>query len=391
MPLHSYKTFLGLAADRVNATLTSAVIATATSLPVSNVNGTPGATYSAVILDGPLTETVACTGSVTAGAIAVAATANAHPAGVYIVFQLTASIGPSAFIPLEKFDPVDDYAQLLDQSYRGSAVKTVGAVQGLRKASFTLAGAVFADTIGYILGGVFGAEDFGAGTPNTHTFSVKNTGNFQPLKFVLYDYDALNTRIYSGRFTEVALALDPAQPMKHATKFLSRVSGVVATPGPSFSSLTFIPSWTAGASVGGTAIQKSMTFNITFTRDLPEQIPTLQGIQDPYDIWMGPLETKGKFTTVKEDDSLYSNWSGETQPAVLITSNQGTSPVTGLNIQMTKCNFNVVNITQQGKAYVTEEVDFDAIGVAADASTSGAGLSPGQVVLKNAIATGVYV
>lgn len=391
MPLHAYKTFLGLAADRVNATLTSAVAASATSLPIQNINGTPGATYSAIILDGPLTEIVACSSAVTSGAITVAALANAHAANVYVVFQLTASTGPTAYVPLEKFDPSDNYAQLLDQSYRGSSVKTVGAVQGIRNATFSLAGAVFPDTIGYILGGVFGAEDFGAGTPNTHTFSVKNTGNFQPLKYLLYDYDALNTRIYSGRFTEVGLTIDPAQPMKHATKFMSRVSGVVSTPTPSFSTLQFVASWTGGTSVGGTAIQKTMSFDVTFTRAESEQIPTLQGIQDPYDIWLGPLETKGKFVTVKEDDVLYSDWSGESQPAVLLSSTQATSPVTGLNIQMTKCNFNTVNITQQGKAYVTEEIDFEAIANTTDASTSGAGLSPGQVVLKNAIATGVYV
>jgi hypothetical protein len=401
MPIHAYKSYVGLAADRVNAMLTSAITTAAVSLPLQNTVGTTGtltttgATYSAIIVDGVNTETVACSGNLTAGAIACGATANAHPANVYVYFQLTASIGPTAYIPLEKFDPVDTYAQLLDESYRGSAVKTVGAVAGMRTSAFDLSGAVFADTVGYLLGGVFGSEDFTAGTPATHAFGVLNTAasQFQPVPYVLYNFDGYNTRIFAGgKFTDLTLTLDPTKLMMYTAKFMGRASGVVTTPTVSFSTLTTVPSWTGAMTIAGAVTLKCLTFDITFTREESEEIPTLLGIQDPYSVFVGPLTAKGKVTYVKEDDTQLANYFNETQPAIVISSAQGTGgTATALNVQMTKCNYNTAKVGMQGKSYVTEEIDYEGIANTTDATTAGGGLSPAKVTLKNVVATGVYV
>src|ERR1700677_4026471 len=129
MALSRFTTYAGYALDNTNAQLTSGIIATATSLPITNENfvGTnpllaSGASYSAIIIDGPLTEVVALTGNLSAGAVPCAATANAHSEWVYVVFQLTASIGPTAFFPLETFKPSDTYDQLYDDAVVGRLV-----------------------------------------------------------------------------------------------------------------------------------------------------------------------------------------------------------------------------------------------------------------------------
>lgn len=398
MPLHSYKTFVGLALDRVNAVLGAPVAAAATSLPLISTVGTTGtittagATYSAIIVDGPNTEIVACSGNLTTGAIAVGALANAHPIGTYVFFQLTASKGPTAYMPLTTFAPADEYAQLLNQAYYGSAVKTAGAVQGKRSSTWDIGGDLFIDTVGYLFGGIFGCEDFTAGTPNMHLFAVNNVAQCQPTPIVLYNYDGLNTRIFAGgKFSEVGLTLDPAQLMKHTSKFMARASGVVNTPVPSFSALQPVPAWTGYLTVAGSVLLKATAFEITFTRDESEVIPTLQGNQDPYSVWVGPLETKGKVTYVKEDDTQYALWTGESQPSLVVSSSQGSGgTATQLNISMNQCNYDSVKIIEQGKSYVTEEVEFEAIGNSTDANVAGGGLSAGRVLLENAIATGIY-
>ena len=55
--LSSFKAYVGIAADRINGMLTSTISAAATSLPLTNTNGTTGtissagSTYTATIVD----------------------------------------------------------------------------------------------------------------------------------------------------------------------------------------------------------------------------------------------------------------------------------------------------------------------------------------------------
>ncbi len=181
-PQSAYRSFVGVAKDTVNANLSATIASGATSLPVTNTVGTTGtlttsgSTYSAVIVDGPLTETVACTGNLAAGAVPVAATANAHSANVYVYFQLTASIGPTAFLRVTKIDFSDAYAQLYDKGYRGSQAFEYGAQQGMRIANFALEGDLFADEFGYLLSDFFGAYDFVTSPTSVAVTAASNIG-----------------------------------------------------------------------------------------------------------------------------------------------------------------------------------------------------------------------
>src|ERR1039458_2910507 len=99
--LSRFSTYCGLAIDRNNAMLSTAVLATVTSLVLTNINFVTTnplvlgyASYSGIIIDGPNTEVVTFSGYTT-GTLTCSSLAHNHPAFTYIVFQLTASIGPT--------------------------------------------------------------------------------------------------------------------------------------------------------------------------------------------------------------------------------------------------------------------------------------------------------
>jgi len=176
MPLSSFRTWVGGSMDRINGQTSAAITTTSSqAVALSNVVGSIATTGYAFIIDGPNTEVLAYTtgsSSGTTGTITVTPTLT-HNANTYVAIQATNS--PAFYLPLEKIAPADEYAQLLDQSYQGSSVKTYAAIQGMRTSTWDISGAVFADTFGYLVGGIFGAEDYTAGTPSQHAFGVDNT------------------------------------------------------------------------------------------------------------------------------------------------------------------------------------------------------------------------
>jgi hypothetical protein len=162
-----YRSFLGVAKDAVTTTLSAAVAAGATTV---NVVGTGVAASTTIFIwDGPLSESRAVSAGGGTSALTVAALTNAHPANCYVTAQLTASVGPADYIPVTTLKPQDHYDLLEDKGYRGSMGDVYNGVQGTRYSDFDLGGDCFADTIGYLVGGLLGAVDFAGGSPNTHT------------------------------------------------------------------------------------------------------------------------------------------------------------------------------------------------------------------------------
>lgn len=408
MPTMSWRTWVGLAPDRVNASLNNAGIfaSNATALPLYQTVGTTGtlstagSTYSAIILDGPNTETVSVLSNLSGGSVSVSATANAHVGPCYIYFQPTASVGPTAYLPVETAQLVDIYDQIPDNSNRGSAVSTVGVVQGMRTSTFDIGGAVFADTVGYLLGGLFGAEDYAAGPPKTHKFAVLNGVStltppgqaYEPVPYIFYQYNGYNQRAISGRVSEVDITLDPKALMKYTAKVIARASGVVSTTAtPTFSAVTPTAAWNGYLTLSGTNDFRCQSFEVTMTRENSEMIPVLQGNQDPATAELGPLKVTWKSTLYKDDDVALNEYINESQPTVTLTCTQGSgSTSTGLNFQMSKCNFGTGEDKVTGKSYVVEDFTGEGIANSTDANTAGGGLSPVQLLLTNAIGTGVY-
>lgn len=391
--LSSYKNYLGLAKVATTAVghLTASVAAAGTSLTVDSLGGA-SASSSVIIMDGPLTE-VKAVSAATGSTITVAALANAHPAGTLFFVQPTASVGATTYTPLRTFKVPDKVNQLYDLSRRNALVKQVGAQQGLRDATWQFDGDVFPDTIGYFLGGLCGASDFTGGTPNTHAFSVLNSGNGQPTYYAFYVYDGVNTRVILGRIQEVALKYDPKALLSHSTKVLAHASGVVANAGsgPSYSALPPAATWRSSLTVGGTYTREPLTFDLTLTREEAENIATMMSTQDPFDTFVGPLVGTGKVSFVKEDDSHLADYLSGNLETLVVSFTQGTGATqVGLTIQMTSANYDQVEPMLQGKAYNTEDGSFTLVANSTDATTAGGGIAPCKITLTNAVASGSY-
>jgi len=401
MAQSAFRSWIGVAKDTQNGNLSASVAASGTSLTLKNLtaaSSTVGATYSAIIVDGVLTETVACTGAISGvtdgSTVAVAALGFAHSPNAYVYFQLTASIGPTAFVPVTSMDFSDDYVQLYDKNMRGSQADIYGAQQGTRIGNIALAGDIFPDTFGYLLSSFFGAYDFTATAgivPTQYAFSPQNTGNGQPPSYLFYDYNpgASNTRVYAKAIcSDLAVKFAPSALAGYTATIKSFASGVVANPAtipPAFSSFTPLPARTATVSIGGTITGKVEHADYAFKRQSFGEIFTLQGIQDPLAIFSGPVAASVKTSIIVDDDVQLLNYINQSQPAFTLTARIGQGVAAndnGVTIQCTQANYEQVKLVQHGKAYVFIDVPFQAIANTTDKTTAGGGLSPAKVTLS---------
>ena len=390
MPLASFRSFIGVVKDTTTVTLAASTNAGATT--VTTAGGNVAASSTNFIWDGPKSESAAVSAGGGTSTLTVPALTYAHSAGVTITAQLTASVGPTDYIPVTDIKLVPFIAQLLDKGIRGSQVDGYGYQQGPRHDEITLGGPAYPDTFGWFLGAIFGSVDFTGGTPNTHTFGVQNTGNGQPTPVTIYDFDVVNTRaIASAKCDELQVKMDPAGLITYTAKFTGRESGVVTTPTNSFSTIAPVPAWQGTATIGGTALGTLVSFEVTFKRQQLDIITTVQGIQDPYSIFVGALKSTGKMVFVMEDDTQLLNYINNSQPTVVLTASNGTgASQVSIGFTFTKCNYLTANPLQVGKGYVELEVTFEGLGNTTDATTAGGGYSPGRAILKNAGATGHY-
>lgn len=388
MPLPTYRSFIGLSKDSVSTTTSAAVAVGATSLPIVGTGVAAGSTV--YIWDGGSSEVRAVTAGGGTSTLTVAALTYAHPANTLITAAPTAA-GPTDYVPVTSIDVEDIYDDLEDKGFRGSAVETYGMVQGPAHSEITVNGDAFADTIGYWLAGVLGATDFSAGSPNTHTFSVKNTGDGQPTAFTIYDYDVVNTRAFpSSRVASVALTFDGEGLLTYSTKLVGFASGVVTTPTTSYSTLSPMAVWTGLATIGGTVNPTLISGDMTIQRPVTA-IQTLDSTQHPYKIFAGQVSVDGRLTFVMEDDAQLLNMINNTQPSLDITFTTGTGAAQQqIGLRCTKAAYTAAK-PARGQDYVQVEVNYKGIATTTDATTAGTGFSPVRVTLKNTKATGTYL
>lgn len=389
MPNPVYRSFLGVAKESTTTTLAASVAAGATSVTV--VGTGVAASTTIFIWDGPNSESRAVTAGGGTSTLTVAALTYAHSANCYVTAQLTASVGPTNYIPVTTLQPADHYDMLEDKGLRGSMGEIYNVVQGVRWSEISLAGDCFPDTIGFLLGGVFGATDFTGGTPNQHAFSVKNTGNGQPTSYTFYDFDVVNTRGYAGsKISELGFKFDATGLLTWSAKTMGFASGVVANPTSSFSAITPLPAWLGVATVGGTSNLLVTDGEVNIKRAV-SKIDTHDGVQDPYSIFAGALTVDGKVTFVMEDDTQLLNYINNSQPSLDFTWSSGTgASQTAITFHMTKAAY-TTGQPERGKDYIALPVSFEGVYNATDATTSGAGLSPIKVTIKNSVATGSYL
>jgi len=291
--------------------------------------------------------------------------------------------------------PVDVIDPLYDKGLRGALVDSYNYIPGRTRSTFDFSSAGFPDGIGYALTGLLGAcATTGASAPYTHTISLKNSltaaADAQPLSYTITDFYAAAVRAYPGlQFTDFSLKFNADGMLEYDAKTTGFISASASTPTPTFSTILPTPVWTGTVSIAGSPVSTAVSGNI----DMKRPVTPIYGIantQNPYAVFVGALETTGKFTFVMEDNTELTRYLTNTQPAIILNWSQGASAaLTQIQATITKGAYTAA-VIERGSDYVQVTIDLNAQGNTTDAGASG-GFGNIKWELKNAKASGTYI
>jgi hypothetical protein len=306
------------------------------------------------------------------------------------------AVTPTDFIPVmaSSLKPVDIIDPLYDTGLRGSNVLNYNYIPGRTRSTIDFGGSVFADTVGYGLAGLLGdVATTGASAPFTHTISLENSAvaaaDAQPISYTFTDFYAAAVRAYSGvQIHDFTLKFNADGMLEYDAKGTGWASAAAATPTPSFSAVLPTPVWRGAVTIGGTTITNSISGEIAMKRPVTP-IYGISTTQNPYNVFVGPLEVTGKVTFVMEADTELTRFLTNTQPTLVFNWSYGTgAAAVQIQATLTKGAY-VATAIDRGSDFVQISVDINGQGNTTDAGAS-AGFSPIKWVLQNAKASGTY-
>jgi len=318
--------------------------------------------------------------------------------------QGTAVTPAVATLALDKFEPEDKYTQLDDTSFRGSMANLAGEVQGVGIVEWSMEGPAFFDTLPYLINNILG-DYTGSGTnPVSHAVSLLNSGTGQPGSLTLIDWQgppsASNfARIYAGScLSELTLKGNAESSLiMLSAKGMSWPSTVAGSaPSPNTSADTPQAAWRtkmglAGPASGGTQVNTIGEWEVTIKRALKAQY-TLQGSQNPYVIFRGPVDVEGKlmFTVPADESNSILYLVNNTQPQLQVVVDNGLTLANNRNLQvdLALAAYQTTKINRGAEA-VGYDTEFKGVMNSTNAGASG-GLSPIKVTVKNATAANSY-
>jgi len=299
-------------------------------------------------------------------------------------------VAASAFIPSGVPSPKDVVKLVADKGLRGSMVEEYGETPTVKHSTFDFSGDVYPDIIGWMLTGVLGdVTTTGASAPYTHAIAVLNTGDGQPPSYTLTDNYSVNTRQYPGaKFSDLDIKFSADGLITYSAKSVAFSSATTTAPTASYTSAPPIPAYIGVVSIGGTQVNGMLDGELSIKRPVTV-IDAVDGSQNPYLLWSGPVAVSGKLTLVMEDETQLTNYLTNVQPALDFTWTQGAgATLTSIQLHMSSVVYQTAEIGR-GKDYVEISVSFNAKANATDVGASG-GYSPIKATIKNAINTGVY-
>jgi hypothetical protein len=305
-------------------------------------------------------------------------------------------VAPTDFIPVAKdsLKPQDIVDPLYDTGLRGSNVLNYAYIQGRTRSTVDFGGAVFADTVGYGIAGLLGSvATTGASAPYTHTISLLNSltsgADAQPISYTLTDFYAVDVRSYPGcQFSDFSLKFNADGMLEYDTKTTGWASSTVSDPTPTFSTVLPTPVWRGTVSIGGTQVSTAMSGNIDMSRPVTP-VYGISNTQNPYQVFLGPLEVTGKITFLMETDAELTRFLNNTQPAIVLNWSYGTgSTLVQIQATISKGAYTAAMI-ERGEDFVQVSIDLNGQSTTTDAGSTG-GYAPIKWVLQNAKASGTY-
>lgn len=306
------------------------------------------------------------------------------------------AVAPTDFIPVAKdsLKPQDIVDPLYDTGLRGSNVLNYAYIQGRTRSTVDFGGAVFADTVGYGIAGLLGSvATTGASAPFTHTISLKNSltsdVDVQPISYTLTDFYAVDVRSYPGcQFSDFSLKFNADGMLEYDTKTTGWASSLVADPTPTFSTILPTPVWRGTVSIGGASVATAMSGNIDMSRPVTP-VYGISNTQNPYQVFLGPLEVTGKITFLMETDAELTRFLNNTQPAIVLNWSYGTgASLVQIQATISKGAYTAAMI-ERGEDFVQVSIDLNGQSTTTDAGSTG-GYAPIKWVLQNAKASGTY-
>lgn len=298
-------------------------------------------------------------------------------------------VQPTMSVPFKTLTPKDDLALIEDDNKRGSAVDIYGLLPGQKGSELDLGGAVYADTIGWMLASVLpDVVVTGSASPYSTVFAALNTGDTQPKSQTWTIYDPLGTWLYAGQqCSELGLKWNADGLLEWSAKYNGWAYSTGTTPTPSFSAVAPVANWATQTQLGGVAafVQDG---ELTIKRAVTV-IKGAAGTQNPYRVWSGDVAVDGKLTLVMENTTQRTAFQAGTPTSVDFAYTQGAAATTnGLDLHCSTVKF-TEGTPNYGKDYIELPVAFRAIANTTDIGAS-LGYSPIKATLTNAIASGTY-
>ncbi|WP_326829681.1 phage tail tube protein [Streptosporangium sp. NBC_01810] len=307
------------------------------------------------------------------------------------------AVAPALTIPVDKFDPSDDVTQLDDQALRGSMAKQYGQYSGPIMSSWDLGGPMFGDGLGYLLHNILGGYAVsGVAAPYSHTFSLLNSGDGQPVTHTLTDVTGVpavsGARQYPySCLSELTLTWNAEQLCSWEAKaqaWPSVVPGVAPTN--TLSSVPPVASWRGAVGIGGPASAGTLVtdvteMSITISREVTPY-HTADGSQSPFVIARGPVDVTGKFTQIAQSEQRMLDLLANTQPQLQFVLSNGLTLGALISVQfdLQKVGYRSTKINT-GTVF-QYDVEFTAIANSTNVGASG-GFAPAKVTLQNAVVT----
>jgi hypothetical protein len=211
----------------------------------------------------------------------------------------------------------------------------------------------------------------------------------QPISYTLTDFYAAAVRAYPGcQFSDFSLKFSADGLLQYDTKTTGFASASAATPTPSFSTILPTPVWQGTVSIGGATVSTSMDGSIEMKRAVTP-VYGISQTQNPFSVFLGPLETTGKITFIMEDNTELTRYLSNTQPAIVLNWAYGTgAAAVQIQATITKGAYTAA-VIERGQDFVQVSVDINAQGNTTDAGST-AGFSNIKWVLQNAKPSGTY-
>jgi hypothetical protein len=146
--------------------------------------------------------------------------------------------------------------------------------------------------------------------------------------------------------------------------------------------------WRGTVLIGGSQVSTAMTGNIDMKRPATP-IYGISATQNPYQVFLGPLEVTGKITFVMDNDDQLLNFLNNTQPSLDFYWTYGTGANQIAIVANIAKGAYTAGVIERGEDFVQVSVDINAQSTTADAGVSG-GYSPISWTLENAKPSGTY-